>query len=229
MAKAIFVGFFVIFFGIVGLIFAFQFDMLPQPLYSLVYKVELSVPFLRNSIPPSLEKFEGTWSIAFAPIRAQSDIGSCAIETGLLHVHAGTFSGTIGGVGSTLPVNASTTDDGRMTGTIGGTATVRKGTLAANLQDGYGRGAWNDQYECSGTIVLTKQEPASDPVQGTVVSVDGDVELVRGSKTRPLLPGRPLYMGDVIEVHDGTALLGMGVDFGTAVNLTSSATYKVGQ
>ncbi len=229
MAKTIFIGFFVLFFGAVGFMFAFQFDMLPPPLYSLAYKIELGTPFLSSRIPPSLEKYEGTWSITFAPIRVQSDIGVCAIESGLLHVHSGVFSGTVGSTGSTLPITASTTDDGRLMGAIGGSSAVRKGTLGANLQNGYGRGAWNDQYECSGTIVLTKQEPAVDPVQGTVVSVDGDVELVRDGEARPLLPGRALYKGDVIDVHDGSASLGMGADFGTAVNLTPSATYKVGQ
>jgi hypothetical protein len=229
MAKALLIGFFTIFFGAVCLMFAFQFNMLPQPLYSLAYKIELSTPFFSSRIPPSLEKYEGTWSITFAPDRAQSDLGICAIETGFLHVHSGVFSGTVGAAGFSLPIIASTTDDGRFAGNLGGTASVRKGTLAANLQGGYGRGSWKDLYECTGTVILIKQEPAVDPVEGTTVSVDGDVELLRNGTSRHLSPGRTLYRGDVIQVHDGAALLGTGPNFGTAVNLTSSATYKVGQ
>lgn len=229
MAKALFLAVLVLFFSSIMLVFAYTFDMLPGPAYSLVYQAELSIPFLRSTIPPSLEKFEGTWNIVFAPTRAQSDLGLCAIASGTLHAHAGMFTGTVGEGGSALQFTASTTDDGRLTGTLGGKSSVRKGTLVANLSNGSGRGVWNDQYECSGAIVLTKQEAVSDPVQGTVVAADADADVVRRGATRPLLPGMSLYSGDVIETNHGTVSLGMGLNFGTPVTLSPSMTYKVGQ
>lgn len=229
MAKSFLLALFTLFFMGVMLLFAYQLNMLPPSAYGVAYELRTKLPFLGLSGPPSLEKYEGTWSITFIPSRAQSEIGTCAIESGLLNAHKGIFTGTVGGVGTTMPLYASTTDNGRFTGVLGGSSSVRKGTLVADIYKGSGRGVWNDLYECGGTIILNKQQAVIDPVKGKAVSVDGDVELRREGAVRPLLPNIPLYEGDLIEARSGSATLGMGADFGTAITLTSGMAYKVGK
>lgn len=228
MAKAFLLGLFGLFFTAILVLFAYQFNMLPVSVYPFAYKLMQSFPFLAP-IPPSFEKFEGTWAVTFTPRRPQSDIGTCDLPSGSLHVHAGKFTGAVGFSGPSVPITANTTDDGRLTGIIGNASTVRKGTLVADIQNGVGRGVWEDGFECDGTVLFTKQQAVIDPVQGRVVSAGGDSKLLRNGEIRPLLPGMLLYVGDTIEARDGTVLLSMGAAFETPVDLTSSMTYKVGQ
>ena len=228
MAKAFFFTTVIVCFGAIGLLFAQELNLLPAPVYSFLYGIESSVPFFNTSVPPYLQKFEGNWMMTLTPTSAESELGDCSIISGLLHVQKGVFSGSIGPLGSAFVVVASTTEDGALSGTFGGT-TVRMGTLTATLQNGEGAGRWSDTYNCSGTVQLEKQDPVIDPVKGRVVSEQGVAELLRGSTSEVLFPGLALYQDDKIVTQDGSVLLGLGSDFGTAVTVPANSTYKVAQ
>src|SRR3989339_1957467 len=136
MAKGFFLGLLGLFFATVLMLFAYQLNMLPASVYPFAYKFMQAFSFIAP-VPPALEKFEGTWVVTFTPTRPQSDLGTCAIPSGLLRTHAGAFTGN---VGSSVPIKASTTDDGRLTGVIGNGSTLRKGTLVAYIEKGAGQG-----------------------------------------------------------------------------------------
>lgn len=227
MAKAFLLTLFTFFFIAVVGIFAYQFNMLPASVYPFAYRVAQSFPFLAP-VPPSLEKFEGAWKVAFIPSKLNTDIGTCTIEGGTIRVHAGVFTGSVGVTGAPLAFSANANDEGALTGTLGSRTSSRKGTIEARLGGGQGSGVWNDEYECSGTVTFVKQESVIDPVKGRVVSADGGT-LVRGGQVRPLRPDMLLYFGDTVEAKKGAVLLGMGIAFQEPIDLSPSMTYKVGQ
>ncbi|MBY0294065.1 hypothetical protein K2Q08_01885 [Patescibacteria group bacterium] len=227
MAKSFFLGLVALFFTAVLFMFAYQLNMLPASAYPFIQKFLQSFS-LTKSTPPSLEKFEGSWTLTFTPTRAQSDIGTCALPSGSLRVHAGKFTGAVGEPGSSMPVNANVTDDGKLTGVIGNNSTSRKGTITANIGNGAGQGTWKDDSECTGTVTFVKEQAVVDPVQGKVVSATTGT-LLRDGKKRALVPGMSLYVGDVVEAGDGTVLLGIGIASQTPIDLSPSMTYKVGQ
>jgi hypothetical protein len=226
MAKAFFVSVIILLFGGVALLFAAQLGAVPAPVYSFLYELELSIPFVNSSVPPYLQKFEGNWQITLTPQNAETELGSCVVISGLLHVHDGVFSGVAGELGSSYPFIASTTPDGALSGTFGGT-TLRMGNFAATLADGQGNGTWSDSYGCQGSAVLQKQDQIVDPVKGKIVSANNGAYMMRGGGQVALYPGLLLYAGDEIITGNGTALLGMGADFGTPISVPSQGTYTV--
>jgi hypothetical protein len=227
MAKAFFIGMILLVVGGIGVYFLDGLGLLPTPVYSFFYEVEMRTPFLHGYINPSLQKFEGNWHIELEPSSARgADIAACTTLRGRLRAHNGVFSGTIGPLGAVLRFTATTTDAGIMSGVFGGT-TLHIGEVHAILGAGEGTGTWSDNYGCNGDLQLTKQDPITDPVAGKVVSVQGDAILHRNGEERILLPGVLLYEEDVITTAIGSVLLGLGNEFDTPATVPANSSYKV--
>jgi hypothetical protein len=225
MSKAFLIGTVLLAFIAIGVWVVSDLGLLPTSVNVFWDTIERTVPFLQATIMPSMEKYEGTWTVTLRPSAPQSDIASCDTITGVLQVHNGQFSGGIGPFGSALPFHASTTEQGVLAGSFGGTSD-RTGTVNATLDNGAGSGTWSDNYNCGGAVTFTKDAPVIDPVQGKVVSVAGDVVLVRNGAVGSASPGLPLYAGDELQVGDGHALLGIGLTL-NPVTLSSNTTYVV--
>jgi hypothetical protein len=225
MSKAFLIGIVLAGFIAIGVLFLSGLGLVPASVYAFLHTVEGTIPFLQPSVMPFTENFEGTWTVTFNPSVAESDIATCDTLTGSLHVHHGEFSGTLGPFGAAVPFHANTTEQGVLIGSFGGT-TAHTGTISGTLQNGAGSGMWSDSFSCGGTVTFKKEDPVIDPVQGKVVSFKGDVQLVRGGETGFVSPGLPLYVGDELQVGDGSVLLGMGFAL-SPVTLLSNMTYVV--
>jgi hypothetical protein len=225
MSKAFLIGTVLAAFIAIGVLILSDLGLLPASVNVFFNTIERTIPFLQSRVMPSMEKFEGTWTVTLNPSAPENDIATCNTIAGLLHVHNGAFSGTVGPFGSALPFHASTTQQGAVSGFYGG-ATAQTGTIIGTLENGAGSGTWSDSYSCSGTATFAKEDPVIDPVQGKVISISGDVRLVRDGESGFVMPGWALYAGDELRIGDGRALLAMGFAL-SPVTLSSNMTYVV--
>ena len=228
MGKAFLIGIPLAVFIAIGAVFLSGLGLIPAPVYSFLYVAELHIPFFQPNIIPYLEKFEGNWNVSLTPSPGvSSTITNCTTTGGLVHVHNGVFSGTIGHTGSALPFTATTTEEGSLVAAFGG-VTLYVGQVQATLQGAAGQGEWSDNYGCSGTAQFQKIDPVVDPVLEQVVSAKGDTELVRDGIQEPLMPGLALYAGDEIHTGDGQVLLSTG-PYANPITVGADTTYKVRQ
>ncbi len=189
----------IICFSAIGVAIVAGLGLVPQPIYSFLYKVERDLGFGGLSSTPYLQKFEGYWNMYLVPSIVESELGKCASVEGSVRVKDGRFSGSLGSFGSSVGIRASIVENGTWSGTFS-TAGVHKGTIKGKILNGKGEGTWGDNYECKGTVVLTKLDPVVDPVQGNITSLTGEARLIRGGEPRWVLPGEALYVGDKVEV-----------------------------
>lgn len=204
MSKGFFLGVIFVCFVVVGLLFADSAGVLPQPFYSVVYKIEDAFFARAKSELPYLEKFEGHWNVTFTPKEKETDISACAPMEGPVVVHNGAMVGTIGTLDRSMLLKATIVYRGDVMGTLSGRA-AQNGTVQGTLGEGRGSGSWEDSLGCKGDIGFTKLDPVVDPVQGHVVSAEGDVKLVRSAKEEWLYPEQLLYENDVITVGEGSS------------------------
>lgn len=197
--KALLITVVIVCFAAVGIAMVAGLGLVPQSIYSFLYKVEKDLGFGGTSDAPHLQKFEGYWDISLTPSIVESELGKCSNIEGTVRVQSGQISGSIGSFGSSIGIRAKVTENGMWSGTFS-TAGVHKGTIKGKILNGKGDGTWGDNYDCRGTISLTKLDPVIDPVQGNITSLVGEVRLTRGGELRWAVPGEVLYVGDKVEV-----------------------------
>lgn len=197
--KALLITVVIICFAAVGIAITAGLGLVPQSVYSFLYNVEKDLGLRGPSKTPYLEKFEGYWDMELVPSIVESELGKCSSVEGTVRVQDGQFSGSIGSFGSSAGIRAKVVENGTWSGTFS-TAGVHKGTMQGKILHGKGEGSWVDNYECKGTVVLTKLEPVVDPIQGNITSLVGEARLTRGGELRWVVSGEALYVGDKIEV-----------------------------
>lgn len=213
-------------FAVVGLLFADNAGVLPQSFYSVFYKIEDAFFPRAKSEFPYLEKFEGHWSATFAPKEKETDVSACAVMEGSVTVHSGAIAGTIGTLDRSMLLKGVVVYKGDLTGVLSGRA-AQNGTVRGVLGDGQGSGSWEDSFGCKGSIEFVKLDPVVDPVQGHVVSVEGDVKIIRGGKEEWAYPEQLLYAQDTIRVATGaSARIILGLEL-KDLTLGSDTTYTV--
>jgi len=197
--KALLVATIIICFAAVGFAIVAGLGLVPQPIYSFLYKIEKNLGFGSASNTPYLQKFEGYWEMSLTPSVVESELGKCPSLQGNVRVKEGQFSGSLGEFGSSAGIHAKVTESGVWSGTFS-TAGVHTGTIKGKIINGKGEGSWVDNHDCKGTVTLTKLDPVIDPVQGTISSLMGEARLTRGGELRWAVPGEALYVGDKVEV-----------------------------
>jgi len=197
--KGLLITVVIVCFSAIGIAIVAGLGLVPQSVYSFIYSIEKDLGIGGSSTLPYLQKFEGYWDMKIEPSIVESELGKCMIVQGSVRIKEGKFSGSLGPFGSSVGIQAKVAENGTWSGTFS-TAGVHKGTLQGKLVNGKGEGVWVDNYECKGTVALTKLDPVEDPVQGTITSMTGEVRLVRGGQPRWAVAGEVLYVGDKVEV-----------------------------
>lgn len=202
---------------------AFSLNALPPQIYAFVYSLVASVD-APTSKYPHLTKFEGKWEVVLTPSN-QSQITQCEVTTGVLTVHDGRVSGSVGALQKNITINAAVREDGAL---LGKTSRGKEGEgpITGTIYKANGSGQWADVFDCRGVFTMKKIDPVRDPVKGTLISYTSEVVLVRGGQSRFPTPGQSLYVGDRIEVSvAGTAYLSIGQE---QIQLTGGMQYMVG-
>lgn len=216
---------FITFIAIGGAILA-GLGVLPQSVYSMVYSVEKTLGIGNGVTKPYLEKYEGYWDVAFTPSSPQSELAKCNLLEGTIRMHDGNFSGSIGPLGSSVGIHITAAGNGSLSGGFSA-AGIFKGTIDGTIFNGAGQGTWVDNYECSGTITLTKLDPIVDPVQGLIITFNGDMQVTRDGVSVDAIPGQQIYEGDILDIPPkGDAVISLGLA-GQKVTLTERMHFVV--
>jgi hypothetical protein len=206
----------------VGLLVLFKLNLLPASVYRAAFFVNSS----SGIVPPSLEKFEGSWSMQFTPTSDTLDPARCPQESGVASVHSGQFSGSLGQFTSEIRLLATVDENGALLGTTT-FAGQTVGAITGQLRGEDGAGQLDYATDCKGTFTLHKLDSVVDPVAGKLISYSGDVHLWRNGADMKLVLGQSLYTGDRFDVPaGGSAYLSLGLD-GTPVTVLGPATYTV--
>ena len=202
---------------------AFSLNMLPSSIYAYTYQLfSFGSP---QSTYPYLTKFEGHWQADLTPVATQTAVAQCTFKSGVVIVHDGTLSGSVGTLNDYMSLSATIDPDGHLTGTTVRSGNGNDGSIEATIVTTHGQGSWTDAFGCQGTLSLKKVDPFEDPSKGSIVSYAGDVTLVRAGGSESPTPGQLLYVGDEIDVpSNGSAYLSIGLQ---TVNLMGGQTYKV--
>lgn len=215
---------------ILGFLWLFQAGLLPQNVYSPLYGFLDALPFTEHADDPALQKFEGHWMLTFSAEASSSPLGTCLNFTTVVAAHDGMFMGHVTIPGYLISIEASTTENGAVSGKLSSTLSdtgAYGGAFSGAISGASGSGSWQDTFQCRGTWQLKKTAPVVDPTQARIISVDGLVTITRDGNRLYAEPQENLYAGDVVQTPtggDATLEEGSGEEL---VTIPENTTYTV--